>query len=312
MELNTVDFSMEETLFSFEVEKTPVTTEELKNWKESVSQIFLLRGNPVRLSRMELLSSGLSEKAIRELSEYGVLEISQSSEKVALYALKDDCYSYYGVDEVLDALEEEIHQLLITDGKPFYESFQILNFHTWKYPYKRTRANEEYYQTRTAEMMKSFALTLGLEHFLSVPKSRGTKMNRFNSSFAKKETIPKIAEDIIPMTTYDEIKAYFDRHAVFAGRRGSVPYPDYLTVRTSPLILAALVEAKDVKTIALILSYTGGGWARGDESKYQLIYPDGWSYERYMESLTLEDIGLIVDDTERLKRLWGKSYFEKN
>lgn len=157
--------------------------------------------------------------------------------------------------------------------------------------------------------MKDIAIRLGLDHFLNVPSSRGTKMNVLSSKWEREHVLPLMIEHILPITEYDEMASFFSSYSFFCGRRDwtwgkhaidIAPYPEFKSFSPIYLDIASLCEANDAETVKLIIEYQGCAYGSGNR---EVLYPKGWSMEKYQESLTDEDKELIRLDKERLEKL---------
>lgn len=174
---------------------------------------------------------------------------------------------------------------------------------------------KELMRKKQKEIIVKFAQKLGLKHFLNTPSARGYKINPFSSKWTKENVLPLIAEKVIPMTNFVKIDSYFSNHVFFFGRRDwdrsgyrkdydIPPYPEYVKLMPSYLEIASLCEARDEATIKLILDYSGCSFGyEKRQSNLTYVYPEGWSYAKYKESLSDDDIKVIREDQERIKRL---------
>lgn len=229
---------------------------------------------------------------------------------------KRDLLDYHTPEEAIEEYQIAVEKLLKQDKKCWYNDFLSARNHMGPCEFK-TDEDSRRFSKMKKEVTKEAAITLGLDHFLNVPSSRGHKMGRFDSRWEKKHVIPMIAERIIPMTDYDDVEDFFKTHIFFCGRRDWTwgkssspipPYPEYKTISLSEFDIACLAEASDEKTVALILSYTGGSGSSYNNQNLKILYPAGWSHKKYQESLTFDDLELIYLDLERLDRLHEGKY----
>lgn len=221
---------------------------------------------------------------------------------------------YHTVEEVVESFREKVEKALSDPNVSWYKTvLSVINgLGTTPVRWKDEKAKKEA-RRRMHEISRNAAKRLGLNHFLAVPSSRGMKINIFSSKFAKEQVLPLIAKYVIPITDYEEMDDFFNHHFFFFGRddwetRKMCPYPDFRMVTPSMFEKACLCEAKDEKTVKLILDYAGCSFGGERIKKLPCLYPDGWSYERYLETLTEDDKAKIREDQERLKRLHGESY----
>lgn len=226
--------------------------------------------------------------------------------------IPDQYLIYSTADELVDEYREKMNKALSDpDVSWHYTILPIINSAARPVRWKNEKVKAEV-SRRKREINKKAATELGLKHFIEVPSSRGIKMNPFGSKWSRKHVLPKVAEYVIPITDFEEMYNFFHEHAFFFGRRdwdwndSTTPaYPEFKKLLPSLFDIACLCEAGDEKTIKLILDYAGctyGGFKyKNPDITY--VYPDGWSMERYAETLTAEDKKVIEEDQERLKRL---------
>lgn len=292
------------TLFDFEIDNEVKESDILAGF-ELFKQEFKQLGN-YHSASLSALSPGLRPYLIH-FQDKGWIKISRGRIEP-----NRDLLDYHTPEEAVEMYQESIDLLLKQTNVNWYNS--LLPASHFTVTFKNNEDKERFYKLK-AVVTKETAMKLGLKHFLEIPSARGSKMNRFDSKWERKHVLPMIAEWIIPMTDYDEIDRFFRTHAFFCGRRdwawndsNATPYAEYKTVMPGSLHLAALAEAQDVKTVGLILSYTGGSWSKREATTRKILYPDGWSHEKYTETLTADDLDRIYQDLERLDRLHGGRY----
>lgn len=290
---------MEQTLFDFfQAEKGPASAEELSLWTEQISRYYLKRGNPYWYLKSEVVSEGFSYRSLNELIKVGVLDTMQSREEVRL-SLKESYRQYESAEKVAGDLEEAVEKALY-EGKRLYEVSWIFSHFYMSGQYNPKEA--ETYKRLSGEINKNVAIQLGLEHFINVPDSRGSKINLLSSPFEKNVTFPKIAEDVIPMTEFDEVKAYFKNNIFFCGKkdRNDWPFPSLKELILNDFLIACLAEAKDQKTVKLILSHAGGTSPSIYVSRKNVIFPDGWSLERFNSELSADEIAEVLNSLQAI------------
>lgn len=300
-----------ETIFDFEIEND-ATEEDIKSAFSLLVQAFKKRLNPACMGK-----DNIPKECKRYLSYF--IERKWIELKGAVVYVDENLIDYHTPEELADFLYENMENIMLEDKKCWYTDFLPVINHSGAIRYRNKEDKEKFWELKS-EIIKTFAIKLGLKHFLTVPSSRGHMMGRFSSKWEKKHVIPFIAEKVIPMTNFDEIEKFFKEHAFFCGRRDWVwgdqgnmktaPYPEYKSIMLSAFDIACLVEATDVKTVALILSHTGGAWCNYNSDRYKILYPDGWSYQRYLNSLTPNDLEVIFKDIERLDRLHNGTYLK--
>lgn len=154
---------------------------------------------------------------------------------------KREFLDYHTPEEAIENYQIVIESLLNRDKKCWYKDFLSARNNAGPCEFK-TEEDRERFSKMKKEVTKEAAITLGLDHFMNVPSSRGHKMNQFDSKWEKKHVIPMIAEKIIPMTDYDDVEEFFKTHSFFCGRRDwtwsksptpTPPYPEYKTVSLS-------------------------------------------------------------------------------
>lgn len=291
---------MVNSLFDFEFESS-TTEEDIVAAFEHFKQVFKKMGN-YHSTSMDRLPFEI-RSFVHHFEERKWIQFDGSR-----LTPRRDLLDYKTAEEVAEEYQNILQEILSRKSYCWYSDILSVRNNIEPFEFSSEEERQRFYELK-AEITKETVLTLGLNHFLNVPSSRGMKMNRFSSKWEKKHVIPFIASLVIPITDYDEMKAFFKNNAFFCGRRDwawemqTTPYPEFKTIMLTEFDVAALCEAKDEKTVSLILSYTGGSWCNSGSEKYKILYPDGWSYERYQSTLTFDDVDLIFADMERLNRL---------
>lgn len=286
--------------------------QDVKKRKERVSNAFdeLLelakkRGNPIYIGIKNLPSN--IKLYLLDFKENGWIEVRNDAIQIKRKYLK-----FHTVNELVEEYRSSANELLAKPDVCWYKHFLNLRNFFGPIQYKSDQIRNEFYIEKS-KVTKELAMKLGLNHFMKVPSSRGHIMNSVSSKWAKKYVLPVIAEHVIPITDINEMENFFKKHAFFFGRRdwdweksGSfkVPaYPVFKIFSPTEFNLACLSQAKDEKTVALIFKYMSHSSGRGVLNNRTIIYPAGWSMERYEQSLTDEDKEVIQLDKERLARL---------
>src|SRR5699024_81529 len=227
------------------------------------------------------------------------------------FLIPDKYVDFHTPDEVIDNFKECINQVMQKENLAWYEDvLPVINFASSPIRLKNEEEKKEI-NKRKKEVIKKTALKMGLQHFINVPKARGHKMYNFNSKWERENLLPLIAKYVIPIQDYDDMEQFFRTQYFFTGRMDwktnmSAPYPDFNRFSPSFLEIASLCEATEQSTVQLILDYSGNVTGGKPEEPSYILYPENWSWERYENSLTDEDIQKIEDDKERLKRLHNK------
>lgn len=228
--------------------------------------------------------------------------------------IPDEHLTYHTADELIKEYEDTMNRVLSRPVANWYNHvLPVMNFNSSPIRWKNDNVREEVSKAKK-EINKKAAQTLGLKHFLEVPESRGSRMKCLDSKWEKKHVIPKIADLVIEITDFDEMEDLFRNHAFFCGRRDwtwgkstipIAPYPEFKRLMPTVFDIACLCEAEDEKTVQLILEYAGCafGYFERLNPNMKYVYPDGWSMKEYEATLTFEDIELLIEDRERLKRL---------
>lgn len=228
----------------------------------------------------------------------------------------DEYLAHYTPEEVIERYKQKVNEALSQPNVSWYENIlPVVNHTLLPIRYKNETEKEQIHQMRL-EVIKDTVKKLGLKHFLEVPSSRGYKLNPFTSKWSRENVIPMIAKKIIPITDFDEMKSFFDNHLFFMGRKDwdkrlyrdgyeIPPYPVFKKIIPGYFAIACLCEAKDEQTIKLILDYSGTAYGYSEKTNPNLtiLFPEGWSMERYQATLTDKDKKLIKEDQERIKRL---------
>lgn len=301
---------MEITLFNFDFsnEKKNKMSEEniIKNFS-ILQEIFKKKGNPYIVPLQELPPDTLIY--LDEFEKRGWIE--KWSDGINI---RDEYLKYHSIDEVVNNYKNLLEiQLKKPDVNWYEDILPIINFGIQVIRYKDEETKNKIYQ-KTKEVTIEAAKQLGLKHFLEVPSARGQKTKPF-SGWAKKHVLPILVEYVLPITDYYEMEKFFRTHAFFFGRMdwnkeqytenfAVPPYPEYRMFFPSIFENVCLCEATKKEEVELILEYVGiaYGYDKKDK-KITVVYPDGWSYEKYLETLTEEDKEILKKDRERAKRL---------
>jgi len=228
------------------------------------------------------------------------------------FYILDEFVKFHTTEELINGYEEILWKAISKPDVSYYDNvLPLINSACSPIRYENDKQREIVYK-RKQLIVKDIVTELGLNHFLNVPSARGMKMKLFNSKWIKEHVLPTVINIVKDIDDYDEMEYFFRNNTFFFGRRDwnwgyndIAPYPEYKQILPSPLDIAALSEATEDKDIKLILEYVGNASGGSFYSPQDAIYPDGWSFERYEETLTEEDKQLIKEDEERLKRLHG-------
>jgi hypothetical protein len=308
---------VEHTLFDFdftESQKEMFSEERVSKKFRELQGIFKKRRNAYFVSLSEIPRDILMY--LEEFEKRGWIERRGDLNNRSGINILDPYLAFHTVDEVVEPFRQEMRRKLASPDVNWYKN--VLDLANGSYGPIRWKDDEvkEEASRQMHEISKKAAMELGLKHFIEVPSSRGAKMDPFDSKWSRKHVLPVIAEKVIPITDYEEMDNFFRSHMIFFGRDdwkpyGDTPYPNFKQLLPSMFHLACLCEAKDEKTVKLILDYAGSSYGRKETSDFTYLYPEGWSYERYLESLTDEDKEKIRQDQDRLKRLHGERYAKR-
>lgn len=305
---------MELTLFDFdfsEEQEKMFSEERIKEKFNELIQYSKKEGNPHYLSIRELPNN--MYMYLEKFIEKGWVKQNETG----VY-IPDKYLDYHTLDELIDMFEESINKVTRKENVCWYSDIlQVIN-HVFL-PTRIQKEVEQNFRVAKKEITKKYALKFGLQHFKNVKSSRGHKKDF--GKWVKKNVFPIIIENILNLSTYEEVEEYFNKNIFFCGRRDEnmnsvyakiAPYPEFYKFSPSYLEIASLAQATTEKDVKLILDYCGilhyGLNAFTDYGN--AIYPDGWSFERYLAELTDEDKVMIYEDRERLKRLHGRDIFE--
>lgn len=292
------------TLFDFEEDVQDLTETKIQEMFVLLQQDFKKTNNPFRKS-IKYLPEKL-KLYLQYFEDKGWIKIEMGTSVQII----DEYVDWHTPEEVVDTYQEQMETLLLSPNICWYtDVLQLRNFHG-PIRFRSNEDRERWYELKK-EITKQASIQLGLNHFLNVPSSRGPKMSSL-SSWAKKHVLPIIAEHVISISDYDEMENFFREHSFFFGRRDwdwgkstfpLAPYPVFKSFSPTEFKIACFCEAQDQKTVALILEYMGYASGGGIHKDRKVIFPKGWSMEKYNDSLTADDIDLIYSDIERLDRL---------
>jgi|SRR5690625_3995530 len=297
---------MELTLFDFDFE----TSEQELFSEVKVKEVFseLQDISKERMNGYYIHLDNLPKKMLMYIDKFEKNSWIEKRESGGLYIL-DEFVKYHTFNELIDEYEDILSKAVAQHNVCWYENIlPIVNHACSPIRYKSEELKELIYQKKE-EIIKKVVIDLGLKHFLNVPSSRGLKMTAFGSKWSKENVLPVVIENVKGIDDYDAMKEFFYNNFFFFGRRdwdwgykNIAPYPEFKRLMPSYLELAALSEATDSDDIKLIFDHVGYS-SGGRLHEQSVIYPKGWSYEKYKQSLTDGDKELIQEDRERLNRL---------
>lgn len=298
---------MEMTLFDFDFTEEAKTDEELEKSFRELQEWHKERKLPYNL-RIKDVPTHL-RMDIERFKEKGWIVFNPHYNE-STFEIAEEKLLHYTVEELVSEYRKNMESLLQREDVCWYNS--ILNLRNFHGPirYKDKETKDEYYRQKN-RITKEAALRLGLEHFRNVPSSRGTKMSCLDSKWQKEHVLPLIAKHILPITDIDEMEQFFRDHVFFCGRwdwnsKGMPPRVDIKGFTPSEFDLACLCQATDEKTVKEIFDYMGCSMGSGVREGKTLLFPEGWSKEKYYESLTEEDKEILKEDRLRLERLHGR------
>lgn len=305
---------MELTLFDFdfsEEQEKMFSEERIKEKFNELIQYSKKEGNPHYLSIRELPNN--MYMYLEKFIEKGWVKQHQAN----VY-IEDKYLDFHTTEELTQIFEKAMSSVANKESVCWYNDvLPVIN--RLYLPIRIQKKVELEFRKVKKEIVKKYALKFGLQHFKSVKSARGHKGNF--GKWVKRNVFPIIIENILNLSTYEEVEEYFNKNIFFCGRRDEnmssayakiAPYPEFYRFSPSYLEIASLAQATTEKDVKLILDYCGilhyGLNAFTDYGN--AIYPDGWSFERYLAELTDEDKVMIYEDRERLKRLHGRDIFE--
>lgn len=232
----------------------------------------------------------------------------------------DEHLIYHTLDEVISTFENSMNRISKKENVCWYKDvISVINF--CPSPIRWLDEPKKEYNKLKNKITLKYALQFGLEHFKNVPSSRGMKMLTMNK-WAKKNVMPIISNAVLNMSEYEEIEKYFRNHAFFLGRRDwdksgytsdyhIPPYPEFIQLLPTTFDMACMLQAETSEDIELILEYVGHSRGSTIEEK-ETVYPNGWSFEKYIDSLTDEDKELLQKDRQRLASLHNRDIMKNS
>lgn len=267
--------------------------------------------NPISIRRSSLSEN--IKKFLPRFKKEGWVKVHSQNPDILF--IEPSLLDYRSIDEQLQEYEEGFRKLLQKEDFCWYkDGLSYRNF--FHYSFKTEEERDVFYK-RKREVTIQIALELGLKHWKEVPTSRGQKSGGY-SKWSKKYLLPAIVEKVLTIKDINELENFFNESTFYFGREDEdttgctipiPPYPCFKKLMLTEFSLACLAQAKQEKEVYEILDYAGysmGGIDLGDSSNKKYVYPKGMSFDTYLESLTANDLKLMADDKERLKRLHGK------
>lgn len=272
-------------------------------------------GNPIQTSLVFFLKdTGCDSELLESLIDKEIVLKDSSGFSLSI-RLQEQYWMYYTIEEALELLKQQFKEVKKINRSSFADFYTVTHRFSRKYAIKDFRDDSEIqneFSDGQDKLLKQLAIEYGLVHFEKFPACRGTKTCQLRSDFEKQEILPMIAADLIRMKTFDEVKRYFNHHMFFCGKRSyGAPYPENRVFLPNHLLIASLAEADDEDTVAFLMDYAGIGFKANGATDKKVLYPKGWSYERYMSSLSMLEIGHIVDDYHKKDKGLNQMDFEE-
>lgn len=256
-------------LFDFDFSQE-VTQEDIENAVKELAAYSKKLGNP-RVVSVEYRFNEFGEyekttipirlqQMIPHLIESGYVSSTPDG-----LVLKDEYKDFHTVSELIEHFRKICHYYL-NNGGDAYGLYSIRTTFGLLYRLK-TQEEQRKFNFCLEKELCEIQRSLGLQHFLNVPKSRGSKMNVLNEGKLRK--IRRImAEELVEYTDYRSVIDYFERHGVC---RGLLNYNenatwidhsktmklDVITMLPTEFKAQCIAESTDPKEIELILDYIG-------------------------------------------------------
>ncbi|MEK5217762.1 hypothetical protein [Psychrobacillus sp. FSL H8-0487] len=299
-----------ESLFDFDFEPVVISDEEVEEmWS---------------LLQLEMKKEGNYFTERKFIEKLGLQKYQESFVKKGYMTLRHDQYSavrshliYHTLDEILDEFEEKVERFLENPSSDYRGSASFL----LELPCDMAPTIDESQKIKgeAYELMKPFskriAIELGVDYYTKNILTSDYKMNCFSDKAYKTHFLPFFYDLVIPITDYDEMYDLLKNHSFVVGRNdhfmyGTTPYLKVEKPMFSDLDIAVLCQTTDKKIINHILRRVGksmGGRSNINDNNFSgLLFAPTFSYQDYVNSLTMDDSVKIFDDIERLNRLHGK------
>lgn len=302
------------TLFDFdfsEKQEKMFSEERIKEKFNELIQYSKKEGNPHYLSIRELPNN--MYMYLEKFIEKGWVKQHQAN----VY-IEDKYLDFHTTEELTQIFEKAMSSVANKENVCWYNDvLPVIN--RLYLPIRIQKKVDLEFRKVKKEIVKKYALEFGLQHFKSVKSARGNKKDF--GKWVKKNVFPIIIENILNLSTYEEVEEYFNKNIFFCGRRDEnmssvyvkiAPYPEFYGFSPSYLEIASLAQATTEEDIKLVLEYCGvvrhglNSFTNYDSA----VYPNAWSFTRYLDELTDEDIVTLYEDRSRLERLHGRDIFE--
>lgn len=299
-----------ESLFDFDFEPVVISDGEVEEmWN---------------LIQLEMKKEGNYYIERRIIEKFGLQKYQESFVKKGYMTLRHDQYSavrsqlvYHTLNEILEEFEEQVERFLENPSRDYKGSASfLLNLPCDMAP---TIEESQKIKGKAYELMKPYskriAIELGVDFYTKNILTNSNKMNCFSDKAYKTHFLPFFYDLVIPITDYDEMYDLLKNHSFVVGRSDSFMYgrTPYLQVEKpsfTDLDIAVLCQTTDKKIINHILERCGksiGGRRNINDNNFSgLLFPPTFSYQDYINSLTMDDAAKIIEDIERLERLHGK------
>ena len=302
---------MNESLFDFEFEPQVFSDTEVEEMWNLFRVEMKKNGNYYNEAKIAI-EIGIT-KYLEEFVSRGYMKHRVGSSSG--YMADRNLLLYHTVEEVLEEFEEQVEEFLKNPSSDYRGSASfLLNLPCDMAPTvaESQKLKKDIYEA-IKPLSKRIAIELGLDYYLAHPKS--TQMNAFSDKAYKKHFLPFFYDLVIPITDYDEMNHLLRNHSFVVGRGDwfSSYGPPVLLVEKpmlSDLEIAVLCQTTDKKVIKEILTHCGksmgGGYNTLKPRLDGLLFPPSFTYQDYLDSITIEDAAKIIANVERLERLHGK------
>lgn len=300
-------FEMLEIIEEEEKEKQALSN----NFEQTIKQKFdeLYRksfGNNENQLYFSLNEDELQSKAIQALIDKKMIQKKVRN----LYIINPEHYpriDLHDIDQYVNEFKEHLNSLYENENHNWFHALSASDYEPKVYHAKDIHLKPVLLERLQEEKLKVLE-KVGLDRYDKMSKDRQKRYS--TKDFVYKEVFPIIHENIHRFESYKEIKDYFHQNYFYAGKASHAPYPKYIKLLPTDYDVVCLLQAKnDEKMVYRILNNSGiltGGYQTNNHRELNAIYPKGYSYDNYIDSLSEEDWNLIEKDIKRLSSLHNR------
>lgn len=227
-----------------------------------------------------------------------------------LYIINPEYYpriDLHTINQYVSEFKEHLNSLYEDINHNWFHALSVHDYEPKVYHAKDIHLKPVLLERLQEEKLKVLE-QVGLDQYDKMSKDRQKRYS--TKDFVYKEVFPIICENIHRFENYKDIKDYFHKNYFYAGKASHAPYPQYIKLLPTDYDVVCLLQAKNnEKMVYRILNNLGlltGGYQTNNHRELNAVYPEGYSYDDYLRSLSESDWELIEQDIKRLSSLHNR------